>query len=234
MTATTTYAGPGLSQIERFNRLLAERLGYVCSGSMPRFQWKYAPDEPMFFYGKDDRTLLKKSWADAPAPGGGTLGRVWLLAGWRVNSAIDNMGHTPQCDICEGRGKWDEYGVGFWQTCKSCGGSGRIAAVRIASTRAAGYSPYFETAIGEGQFPTEELNQNYIWAIGDQLSRSAEKDDQSFENYMFDEKYTAEKNERRDSTAWRETAMEQYDNNVGAFGNCQPGTAGGYMSFGGI
>lgn len=227
---TTTYAGPGLSQIERFNQILADRLGYVCSGTRARFQWRYAPDEPMFFYDKDDRTLLKKSWADAPAPDGGTLGRVWLIAGWKDNCAIDNMGYAPQCDVCEGRGKWDQYKIGVWQSCPACHGEGRVKAIRIAGTKAAGYSPYFETALAEGRLPTEELNQNYVWAIGDQLARSTEHDKQSFENYMTDEKSVAEAGATRDKTAWRETAMGQYDQWTGAMGNLEPGARGGYLS----
>ncbi len=78
--------------IDILNRRLGERLGLVCGGSKPRFSWKYAPEQPRFVYDRDNRTLLKRSWADAPAPDGGTLGRVWLLAEWRKNNSFDHHG----------------------------------------------------------------------------------------------------------------------------------------------
>lgn len=102
--------------------------------------------------------------------------------------------------------------------------------VRVPARRA-GYSPYIETACAA---PSEDLNARYIRDIDRQLTASAELDKRSFEKYMSDEFSTREANERRDKAAWRETAAGQYDNHVGAYGNCAPGTAGGYMSFGGI
>ncbi len=82
------------SLIDQFNRRLGESLGLVCGGSLPRFAWKWAPDQPFFVYDRDNRTLIRKTWADAPAPGGGTLGKVWVLAQWRQNKTNDNFGHN--------------------------------------------------------------------------------------------------------------------------------------------
>lgn len=217
--------------INILNRRLGEALGLVCSGSIPRFAWKYAPDEPFFVYDRDNRTLLKKCWADAPAAGLGTLGRVWLLAEWKVSNAFDHMGFSPQCETCQGRGKRDEFNVGIWATCHACGGAGRIEGVRMAAARSAGYSPYFETALAAGQLPSEALTANYIWAISKQLAASAEHCTRSFANYMTDEKYAMDRNAGIQQREWRETAAAQYDEHTGAFGNLEPGKRDGYFSF---
>lgn len=187
--------------VDLLNRRLGESLGRVCGGTLPRFVWKYAPDQPFFAYDTDNRTLLKKCWAEAPAPDGGMLGKVWVLAGWRPYDTYDHCG----------------FGDG----------------VRIPSVHSAGYSPYFETALAPGQEPTEAVTANYIWALDQQLQRSVEHDKRAFENYMAEEKYSADRNEARDKTRWRETAAAGYDNHVGAFGNCEPGKRDGYLSFGG-
>lgn len=187
--------------IDLLNRRLAERLGCVCGGSLPRYAWKFAPHQPMYVYDRDNRTLLKRSWADSPGPDGKPIGAVWLLAEWRVNRNVD---------------------------------AGTSAGVRVPVIGGAGYSPYLETAMPPGREPSEAENQHLISDIDRQLAASAEHDPNSFENYMADEKSTADANKRKDKAAWRETTAEQYDNNVGAFGNCAPGTRGGYMSFGGI
>ncbi len=191
-----------MTAVDILNRRLGESLGRVCSGTLPRFAWKYAPEQPYFVYDRDDRTLLKKTWADAPAPDGGTLGKVWLLAEWRVNNVIDHHGFSD--------------------------------AIRIPSVHAAAYAPYFETALAPGREPTAELTANYVHALDHQLRNSAEHNDNSFNDYMTEERYTRDRNERLDRNAWQETAAAQYDEHTGAFGNCSPGTAGGFLSFGGI
>lgn len=68
-------------------------LGTVCGGAMPRFAWKYAPDELWVTYGQDGRTTRQRSWADMANPGGGTLGKVWLLAEWRQTKSTDHHGY---------------------------------------------------------------------------------------------------------------------------------------------
>lgn len=190
-----------MNDVAQLNRRLGESLGLVCGGMYPRFAWKWAPDQAYFIYDRDNRTLLKKCWADAPAPDGGTLGKVWVLAEWRRNNSYDQ---------------------------------GESAKVRIPVTREFDYAPYFETALAPGRTPTAEINQNYIWAIGDQLARSAEHDPDSIHNYMAEEKYTMDRNQARDSDAWQEASAAEYDEHVGAFSNTRPGTAGGFMSFGGL
>jgi len=75
------------------NRRLGERLGLVCGGSRPRFCWLYAPDQAYFVYDRDDRSLLRKSWADQTRPSGQPIGRAWLLAEWRRTRAFDHMGY---------------------------------------------------------------------------------------------------------------------------------------------
>lgn len=195
-------AAVGSSQVEVLNSRLAAELGRSCSDSLPRFAWKWAPDQPWYVYDSDDRTVLKKSWADAPAPGGGTIGRAWLLAEWRPIKSEDHCG----------------YGSG----------------VRVAVPKSADYCPYFETTLAEGQIPTEALNANYIWALRKQLDMSAECREDSFAQYMAEEKYSMLQRQDRDRTANRERAMHMYDDNVGGFGNCTPGTAGGFLSWGGV
>ncbi len=185
--------------MEILNRRLGESLGLVCGGTLPRFAWKYAPEQPYFVYDRDDRTLLKKTWADAPAPAGGTLGKVWLLAEWRVSKAFDHFGFKD--------------------------------GTRIAKVHDAGYAPYFETALAPGEQPDAKLTANYIYAIDIQLQNSAERRDDSFENYMAEEKWITDKNQRRDKADWRELAAAGYDEHTGAFGNCDIGARGGFMSF---
>lgn len=80
------------SEVTILNRRLFERLGSVCGGSLPRFSWKYAPEELWITYSTDDRTLLRKTWADMAAPDGGTLGRVWVLAQWGKSKVFDHHG----------------------------------------------------------------------------------------------------------------------------------------------
>lgn len=185
--------------VDILNRRLGESLGLVCGGSLPRFAWKWAPDQAHLVFDRDDRTLLKKTWADSPAPDGGVLGGVWVLAGWRESANVDNCG----------------YGDG----------------IRVPFIRSAGYAPYFETALVPGQTPTAELNQNYIWALDQQLQASAEFDRYSFDNYMNDERYSMDRNKARDREDWLEQARTGYDANTGAFGNCEPGRRDGFFSF---
>ena len=51
-----------MSHIELLNRRLGERLGRVCGGTRPRFQWCWGPDMPY--------------WRNR-------LGNVWVLCGWQ-------------------------------------------------------------------------------------------------------------------------------------------------------
>lgn len=188
-----------MTHIDILNRRLGESLGRVCGGALPRFCWKFAPHQPRFVYDTDDRTILKKSWADAPAPDGGVIGAVWVLAEWRMGKAEDHCG----------------YGQG----------------IRIAATGKPDYAPYYETALAPGKAPTDELTANYIWAIGDQLARSAEKRDDSFESYMAEEAWTGQQNAARDREENRERSAGIYDRHTGAFGNLEPGKRDGWMSF---
>lgn len=218
------------SIIKIFNRRLGESLGMVCGGTLPRFAWHYAPAENFFVYDRDNRTLLRKSWADAPAPWPGTLGRVWLIAQWRASNAYDNMGFEPRCEKCKGEGRIDPYGVGVHSTCDGCGGSGRVASVRMPAVKGSGYSPHFETVLYGGQIPTERLNANYIWAISKQMSASIEHSPYSMQDYMMEERYEKEHNEAKDASAWREKAAAGYDDWTGAMGNLEPGKRDGYLS----
>lgn len=80
------------SLVQTLNKRLGDGLGMVCGGSLPRFAWRWAPDEPWFVYDRDDRTLLKRSWAEMPASDGGKIGRSWLLAEWRRSQVFDHHG----------------------------------------------------------------------------------------------------------------------------------------------
>ena len=141
-------------------------------------------------------------WADAPAPDGGIIGKVWLLAEWRVSKAQDHCG----------------YGDG----------------IRVAVANEAAYAPYYETALAPGDVPTDKLTANYISALRTMLEKSAENRDDAFENYMGEEKITSTRNAQREQEWNRERSMKVYDDNVGGFGNCLPGTAGGFLSWGGV
>lgn len=185
------------THVDILNRRLGDSLGM--RGSRSRYAWLWAPHQTRLVYDTDDRTIIKKSWADAPAPDGGVIGAVWVLAEWRIGKAEDHCG----------------YGQG----------------IRIAATGKPGYQPYYETALASGKIPTDELTANYIWAIGDQLSRSAEEKDDSFEQYMGNEAYTSARNDERDRDANRERAAAVYDRHTGAFGNLEPGKRDGWMSF---
>lgn len=178
------------SYIDILNRRLGEALGFVGGGSRPRFCWKFAPDELMFFYGPAGE-LIRRRWAEAPAPSGQPVGAAWLLAGWREMPEVDHHG----------------FGQGL----------------RFAAVRAAGYSPFFETICPQWELPSEKLNANYIWALRKQL-------DTSFEEYMMEERYMSDSEERRNKAAWLEKAQHGYDDWTGAFGNCEPGARGGYLS----
>lgn len=216
--------------IELLNRRLAENLGFV-NGNLGRFAWCWAPDHPFFVYDRDNRTLIKKSWADAPAPWSGTLGKVWLLGEYRNSRAFDHMGFAPSCGKCNGIGQCDLFGNGRIFTCDSCNGVGRIEGVRVPRTMEHDYFPYFETVVMPlGSMPSEALNANYIWAIREQMELSTEQDENAFEIRMADEKYTEVRNARRDAEAWREQAAAGYDEWTGAFGNCEPGRRDGFLS----
>jgi hypothetical protein len=166
---------------------------------MPRFAWNWAPDQPAFTYSLDDRTVLKKSWADWPGPDGKPIGRAWVLSEWRINKSVDHCG----------------YGSG----------------ARVAVARAAGYAPYFETAVGYGLMPSEGLNQNYIWAIGKQLSVSAQYNKNSMDYHLAEEKWTSDHNNQIAAKEHLERSRAVYDNHTGAFGNLEPGKRDGYFSF---
>lgn len=229
MTVTT--------EIDRLNRRLGDHLGFVCGGSLPRFAWKYAPENPWLVYGRDNRTLIRKCWADQTVLGT-AIGKVWLLAIWDAARTTDDHGFGTPCQECEGAGftywsgsPWSEGGR---FACGACGGTGRIHGIRVPFIREAGYSPRFETALEPGQMPTAAITQNYIWALGKMLAESAECDPRSIENFMATGTYTAERNERREDHEFEELALSQYDDSTGAFGNCAPGTRGGFLSFGGV
>ncbi len=181
----------GNSYIDLLNHRLGERLGFVCGGSKPRFAWKWAPDQPWFVYDRDDRTLLRKSWADAPSPAGEKVGRAWVLAECRPNKTVDHHG----------------YGEG----------------IRIPAVFDMAYKPYFETALPNGELPTERLNQNYIWWLDQQLEAT-------IPNLLAEEKYEDDQREKAAAEAWNEAAYAMFDENTGAFGNCEPGARSGYMS----
>ena len=192
------------SSVETLNRRLAERLGRVCGGSIPRFSWQYAPDQPWLVYDRDERTVLKKSWADMPAPDGSPIGKSWLLAEWRPTTAQDHHG----------------FGEG----------------VRVAVGKAVGYAPYLETTLPAGCEPNDEVTAWMIAKIDRQLSVSAGivGMSESMDHYMGEEKYSADRNQAAFAKEHLERSRHVYDNNVGAFGNCEVGVGDGFLSWGGV
>ena len=100
--------------------------------------------------------------------------------------------------------------------------------VRVAVTREVGYSPYLETALLLGKVPTDDLTANYIRVIGGQIEKAAS------DELMAEEKYTMDRNLERDRMANLERSRHIYDNNVGGFGNCEPGLKDGFLSWGGV
>lgn len=79
------------NHVEILNRRLGDELGMVAG--QPRFSWLWAPHQLRLVYDKDERTILRKSWADAPAPDGGVIGRAWVLAERRFGKAEDHCGY---------------------------------------------------------------------------------------------------------------------------------------------
>jgi hypothetical protein len=77
-------------EVQILNDRLGSSLGW--RGRNPRFAWRWSADEDWLVYDADDRTLLKKKWADMPAANGGTVGRAWVLAEWRRSQVFDHMG----------------------------------------------------------------------------------------------------------------------------------------------
>lgn len=193
-----------MTHIDILNRRLAESLGRVCSGTFPRYKWFYAPEMPYFVYDRDDRTLLKRTWADAPGPDGNPIGKVWLLGGWRINKTLDHFG----------------YGEG----------------VRVPHVQKAGYAPHFETALPPGQPPNDEITAWIIHKIDAQLSISAEivGEERSMDQYMAEEHYSELRNKRAFANEHLERSRHVYDDNVGAFGNCEVGVGDGFLSWGGV
>jgi hypothetical protein len=220
--------------INRLNRRLGDALGRLCGGSIPRFSWRWAPAEPWFVFDSDDRTLIKKTWADAPATDGGKIGRAWVLGEWRRNTSFDHHGYGQECEDCKGAGySFWSGGIGR-RPCAKCGGRGRIIGIRIPVAREWAYAPYFETAIGRGREPDEAMNQNYIWALDRMIQQSAAENDGGMDELLAEEKYTMERQNRRGAKEHLEASRRVYDDNVGAFGNCEVGVGDGFMGFGGI
>lgn len=220
----------GTKEIDILNRRLGERLGLV-DGRMPRFKWLWAPDQPWMVFSRDDQTLVKKCWGDMAAPDGAVVGRAWVLAQWKRSTVFDHHGFGSICAECSGEG-YRSYSLHGRIRCQSCDGKGRITVMRIPFVREWDYAPHLETIIGHGQVPTAELTANYCWALTDMMEKAEKKD--AYEQRMGDEAWIGQKNAERDKIANRERSMAIYDDNVGAFGNCLPGTAGGFMSFGGV
>ncbi len=188
--------------INALNRRLGERLGLVCGGSLPRFSWLYAPDQPYFVYDRDDRSLLKKCWADATRCSGAPVGRAYVLAEWKRTTAYDHCG----------------YGSG----------------IRVPVAREFGYSPHFETALPPGILPTEEVNQNLIAEISRELDQSLEHDPDAVKHLAAEGADKAEAAKASEDKRWLESCKADYSEETGAFGNCSPGTAGGFLSWGGV
>lgn len=219
--------------IDILNRRLHDALGSV-GATQARFQWRWAPNEPWIVYDYDDRTLVRKTWADMPSPAGGPIGKAWLLAEWRVSKAVDNHGYGTRCEKCNGEGKIIWGGVIQASVrCEDCDGLGTVTSIRVAVAKEAGYFPYLETVQPEGKEPTEDLNANYIKALDYQISMSAEMlgADEAMDQRMAEEKWSSERNLRRDATDHLERSREVYDDNCGAFGNLEPGKRDGWFSF---
>ena len=223
-----------MTHIDQLNRRLGEQLGFVCGGSLPRFSWRWAPTQDWFVYSRDDRTLVKKSWADAPAPDGSTIGRAWVLGEWRRNTSFDHHGYGSSCEDCKGAGYtfWSG-GIGK-RPCAKCAGKGRVVGIRIPVAREYAYAPYFETAVGHGHEPTAELNANYIRVLDGMIQQSAAQNDGQMDELLAEEKYAMESQNARGSKEHLARSAAVYDQSTGAYGNLQPGQVDGWMSFGGL
>ena len=231
--------------IETLNRRLGESLGRVCGGSLPRFSWLWAPNQPWFMFDLDDRTLVKKSWASAPAPDGGIIGRAWVMGEWRRDTSYDHHGYGAACEDCKGTGRsaWSgavnfstgrQMSRGGMRTCPKCAGAGRTYGIRIPVAHEWHYAPYFETAIGHGHMPTEELNANYISVLAYQIDMSAAQTDKSMDMHLAEEKYVMDAQKNRFANEHLERSAAEYDKYTGAFNNLEPGKVDGFMSIGGL
>lgn len=189
------------SFIDSLNRRLGESLGLVCGGALPRFAWKFAPDEPFFVYDTDNRTLLKRCWADSPAPGGGVIGKVWLLAEWRINKTFDHFGYG------EGLRVPHVFEKGY--------------SPYIETALAPGEEPTAELTANYIRAIDYQL-QNSAAIMGAE---------ESMANYLAEEKYTADRNRSQFANEHLEASRKVYDDHCGAVGNLSPGARGGFLSF---
>lgn len=217
----------GNSDVEIHNRTLADRLGRF-DGYRGRFAWLWAPSQPWLVFDRDDQTIVKKCWGDMAAPDGAVVGRAWILAQWKRSTVFDHHGFGDLCAECKGEGCRSYSNFGLIR-CQACDGKGRVTGMRIPFVKDYDYAPHLETIVGNGQVPTAELTANYCWALGVQIDAAAKGD--AFEQRMGEEAWIGQRNSERDKIANRERSAEIYDNNVGAFGNCEVGKRDGFFSF---
>ena len=188
-------------QVKALNRSLGEALGMVSGLHISRFAWCYAPDMPYLFYAKDDRTVLKRSWAYILAPSGGDIGRVWVLAAWRETQVKDHYG----------------YGAGV-----------RLALMHDAEYKPFLETALLPGQLPDAeinQFYISKIGQQ-LSVSAEQIGAT-----QSFDGHMAEYAYRDKKNADRFTMEHRERTYEIFDNFSGAFGNLEPGKRDGYFAF---
>ena len=185
-----------MSHIELLNQRLGEALGFVNRTKNPRFKWVLSTE--CFWYHRNHlmENFERRCWADR-------LGKVWLIAQWGVPKCYDPA--TRQTRILT-ESDW-------WQSFKG----------QLPFPKNGEYSAHAETQQPPGMEPTDELNQNYIWALGKQMNTD-------YEEALADGHLEMALDRAAHDARW----MEQANEVTPAFGNWNSGNRGGNISFGGI
>ena len=162
-----------MTPIAILNRRLATSLGLVLGGSQGKYEWRETTECFYYLRPPTSQTMEKICWAER-------LGRGYVLCVWRLPEA-----YMPDaCWNCNGRGK-----LGDKIPCAQCGGHGYFAGGgRVKTITEQQWKEMFHGTVpypGRGEYKalpetfaravTEDLNQNYIWAIDKQVQETFEE-----------------------------------------------------------
>lgn len=132
-----------MTPVSVLNNRLADALGRVKSGTLPRFAWIFSTELRWYYRDELSESFQPVCLADR-------IGRVWMMCEWRVPRGFDARAGY-------------EYELKPEHWFQMFRGS-------VPFPAGGEYAPYEETQLAPGQVPTAELTQNYIWAIDKQMS----------------------------------------------------------------
>lgn len=191
-----------MSNIALLNRRLGSALGYVQAGKTPRFQWKQAHEIHYIYRPLGSQYYVRECWGDRVDPRvQKTYGKCWMISQWRPPEMTEDD----------------------WYRRPEMPGTETIAlAANFPYPRNGTLYAHPETSLPWPMEPTEDLNQNYIWALSDQMATS-------FKAQMVRVQAELAADEAKKKEEWEDYAMSF----APAFGNYDPGTRGGFLSIGG-